>query len=191
MEEAKKEAMAMASKIEAERELWVDKEIDTGLLSLIDHILFINSEDVDIPPEERKPIRIYIYSPGGDPVVANSIANVIKLSHTPVYVINMGECASAATIIYLAGHKRFALANSYFLFHKGYTTMEGTYDEVERHFENYKRILSQYSEVLSAAMGLGTEEIHGQLSREWYIYAEEAVETNIVDELVQDIAVLI
>lgn len=190
MEETKSKS-AVEDKGKLEREMWIDREIDTELLPIIDHILLINAEDKDVPPEERTPVRIYIYSPGGDPVVANSIANIIKLSLTPVHVVNMGECASAATIIYLAGHKRYALANSHFLFHKGYTTMEGTYDEVERHFENYKRILNQYSEILCAAMGLDAEEVHGQLSREWYFYAEEAAKTNIVDELVQDIAVLI
>ena len=53
-------------KDEKDRVLWIEGEIGDGLFELSKMILRYNMEDKDIPVEERKPIKIFINSPGGD-----------------------------------------------------------------------------------------------------------------------------
>ena len=66
-------------------------------------ILRWNMEDKDIPPEDRKPIWVYIQSPGGNLLYMSALLDAIELSVTPVYTVNMGYAASAAALIFMAG----------------------------------------------------------------------------------------
>jgi len=51
--------------------------------------------------------------------VGEILTSVIKLSRTPVYGIALGMVASAASIVYLGCHRRYALPNAYFILHRG------------------------------------------------------------------------
>lgn len=81
--------------------LWLDCEIDEGNFDLVQAIIRWNQDDVNIPTEERKPIKIFFHSPGGSLDVGEILTSVIKLSRTPVYGIALGMVASAASIVYL------------------------------------------------------------------------------------------
>ena len=46
------------------RTLWIDCEIDDGCLEIERYILLFNKEDVEIPIEERRPIKLMFFTPG-------------------------------------------------------------------------------------------------------------------------------
>lgn len=48
------------------RIIWIEGEIDESLFEASKLIMGWNREDRDIKPEDRKPIKILINSPGGD-----------------------------------------------------------------------------------------------------------------------------
>lgn len=76
--------------------------------------------------------------------VAKVLCEIIRLSKTPVYTIAIGITASAASMIYLAGHKRFATNNAYFLFHHGScSNIGGDYNQVEQFMEDYKKQIEE------------------------------------------------
>lgn len=62
----------------------------------------------------RKSIRIFIDAVDGDMNSALCIADSIKLSKTPIDVININVCAGSAMLVYLAGHKRYCYPNATF-----------------------------------------------------------------------------
>ena len=95
--------------LEADRKVYLDNEINNKVLSIQRLLLRWNKEDMGIPREERKPIRIYIMSYGGELDYMWSLVDSIALSATPVYTINMGIAASAASLIFIAGHQRYML----------------------------------------------------------------------------------
>ena len=72
------------------RAFWVDDEINYYLLELIKYIVQWNKEDAEIPVNERKPIRLYFFSPGGDLDINYSLIDTIKMSVTPIIGINIG-----------------------------------------------------------------------------------------------------
>ena len=76
-------------------------------------------EEAGIPIEERKPIKCLISNRGGSSDAANTLVDIITLSKTPIWGIAIGMCASAASMIYLACHKRYALPSVTFLFQQG------------------------------------------------------------------------
>ena len=84
-----------------ERVFWINDEINIYSLNLIHYIMKWNKEDKDLPIEQRKPIKLFFFSPGGDIDTNYAIIDTIKLSKTPVVGVNIGQCASAAAFIYL------------------------------------------------------------------------------------------
>ena len=104
------------------RRIYINSEIDESIIdSAVYHVLRYNRLDKDIPVDKRKPILIYINSPGGSVSVGYSLIDAICLSKTPVYTINLALAASMGFLISIAGHKRYALPHSEFLMHDGST----------------------------------------------------------------------
>ena len=117
-----------------ERILWVSDEINVYSLELINHILRWNREDKGLACEERKPIRLLFFSPGGDIDVYQALYDIMKMSKTPVIGINISQCCSAAAYIFLACHKRYMLPHAYFLYHQHhYSRKQTKITYLERH----------------------------------------------------------
>lgn len=103
-----------------ERRLYLNGEVDkTVIESLVYHILRYNREDKGKPIDTRKPILLYINSPGGNISDGYGLIDAILDSNTPIYTINQGLCASMAFLIFIAGIKRYSMRRSEFLMHDG------------------------------------------------------------------------
>lgn len=86
------------------RRLFINSEIDENIIDgAVYHILRYNRLDKDIPVNERKPIIIYINSPGGNVTDGYSLIDVMLTSKTPVYTVNLGIAYSMGFLIYIAG----------------------------------------------------------------------------------------
>ena len=126
------------------RTFWINDEINIYLLNLVHYIIKWNREDEGIPPEERKPIKLLFFSPGGDLDINYTIIDMIHLSKTPVIGVNLGQCASAAAFIFLSCHKRYMLKHAHFIFHQGSGTLTGTFGEICSQVEDYQEQLKIY-----------------------------------------------
>jgi len=172
------------------RTIWIDDEINLFTLSVIQYIVYWNRADKDIPIEERKPIKLLFYTQGGMLDVYNSVADIIELSKTPIYGINMGVCASAGAFIFLSCHKRFMLPNSYFLFHKGSIGFNGNATDVLSLIEDYQEQLELLVQSVVAKTDFSEEEMADKIMSDFYVRAPLAKEKGVVDEIVEDINIL-
>jgi|SRR5688572_13278599 ATP-dependent protease ClpP protease subunit len=62
-------------------------------------------------------VYILMSSEGGSAEDAIALYNLISALPADVYTVNMGQIASAANVVFLAGKKRWACEHSYFHFH--------------------------------------------------------------------------
>ena len=166
-------------------------EVDEGLLDFSRHVIRWNREDKDKPVEERKPIKLFFFSPGGSLDINYSVIDIIRLSKTPIIGINMGVCCSAAAYIYLACHKRYMLPHSYFVFHQGSSQMSGTYGEVVAIMADYQNQVAELSSFMEERTTYTSEEITNNIVTEWYVREEEALEKGVCHEVIEDIEVLL
>ena len=166
-------------------------EVDEGLLDFSRHVIRWNREDKDKPVEERKPIKLFFFSPGGSLDINYSVIDIIRLSKTPIIGINMGVCCSAAAYIYLACHKRYMLPHSYFVFHQGSSQMSGTYGEVVAIMTDYQNQVAELSSFMEERTTYSIEEITDNIVTEWYVREEEALEKGVCHEVIEDIEVLL
>lgn len=166
-------------------------EVDEGLLDFSRHVIRWNREDKGKPIEERKPIKLFFFSPGGSLDINYSVIDIIRLSKTPIIGINMGVCCSAAAYIYLACHKRYMLPHSYFVFHQGSSQMSGTYGEVVAIMTDYQNQIAELSSFMEERTTYTSEEITDNIVTEWYVREEEALEKGVCHEVIEDIEVLL
>lgn len=143
-----------------------------------------NEEDKDIIPQKRKKIVIFINSPGGDVVSGLNLLDAIDASETPVITVGLSECASMASYLLAAGHKRYCYSNTVVLIHdgeQGYQTSAGKGKDIQAFFDKLtikcRRYLVDHSEM--------TEEyLESVADREVYIFGDEAKEKGIVDGII-------
>lgn len=173
------------------RIFWLEDEVSTHTLEIIRKILEWNREDEDKPIEERKPIKLFFFSPGGDLDVNYALIDTIKMSKTPIYGINVGRCCSAAAYIYLSCHKRFMLPNAYFVFHQGSGHFSGSYAEIISQIQDYQEQVNELSNFMKEMTSFTEEEISENIVTEWYIRKDEALEKGVCHEIVKDIKILL
>ena len=171
----------------SKRVLWVDEAIDTSTLEFAKCIIAWNEADKDIPVDERKPIRMFFTSPGGDLGTTYTLLDIIRLSKTPIIGINMGECCSGAAFIFLSCQRRVTLPHGTFLLHSGSAEgISGTAEQVKSFTAEYNRRIKGLKEYLIDDIGLDKKLVTRKMSGEWYINAKEAVEIGICDRIVED-----
>lgn len=170
------------------RTVWIDFEIDESCLEVERLILHWNKEDEGVPQDQRKPIKLLIFSPGGALSVYESLADVISMSNTKVIGVNMGEAASAACFIYLSCHERLALPSAKFLLHRGSVDgLSGSYAEVIAAIESYQEQIEKLCAKIVEKTSIKAENIEEYMQADWYMTAEEAVQYRVCDRIVKNI----
>lgn len=155
---------------------------------LIEQIIQCNREDKGLPVEQRKPIRLYINSPGGDLFTGFGLIDAIRLSKTPVYTINVGEWCSMAFLIGISGHKRYSLPHAKFLLHDGQSFTYGStakaQDEAEFNKRYEKEVVKKH--VLDCS-NMTSEEYDRIFRIEYFMLPQDAMKKNFIDEIVSDL----
>ena len=168
------------------RILWIDDEISTLTLEYAKMIMQWNFEDKknNIQIEERIPIKVIFFSPGGDLEVNNCLVDTIQLSKTPVIGVNVGMAASSGCFIYLACHKRYTFPTAEFLLHKGQGTFSGSYDEVVAALLNYQRQIEELGNFVLARTNIPKEEFESHFSSDWYLDVNEAIKYGVAEKII-------
>lgn len=175
------------------RIIWLEEEVTENTLEFVRKIIEWNREDEmnGLEPKDRKPIKIFFFSPGGDLDVNYALIDTIRLSKTPVYGINIGRCCSAAAYIYLSCHHRYMMNHSYFVFHQGSSQLSGSYNEVVAIMNDYQGQVAELSNLMKERTLYTEEEIMDNIVTEWYVRKEEALEKGVCHEIINDISVLL
>lgn len=166
------------------RVLWIDDEICQYSLEYARLIIDWNRQDKDMAPEERKPITLLFFSPGGDLEVNNLLVDTITMSTTPVIGVNCGMAASSACFIYLACHKRLTFPTAEFLLHKGAGNFSGSYDIVVAAIINYQRQIEDLGNFVLSRTNIPEDVFNENFATDWYLSSEEAIEYGVAEKII-------
>jgi ATP-dependent Clp protease protease subunit len=169
------------SRLLKERIVFLGTPIDDAVGNLImAQLLHLESED----PE--KDINLYINSPGGDITALFAIYDTMQYIKPDVSTIVMGQAASAAAVLLLAGTKgkRYALPHSRVLLHQPHGGAQGQAVDIEiqaKEIIRYRRLLD---EIIALHTGQPLEKVSKDTDRDFILTAEEAVAYGVVDEVI-------
>lgn len=154
---------------------------------IVKQIMEYNDADKGIPIQKRKPIRLFINSPGGDLHEGMSLVEIIRASKTPIYTINLGRCASMAFLIFIVGHKRLSLRNMTFLCHDGFIALNSSTSKARDIVSFYNQMNDSIEDIIVSYGKMDREEFRRRRHEEIYMLPEQAKEYGFVDEIVTDI----
>jgi len=164
-------------------------EIDDEVSEAVEHMIrFWNQYDDEnnIPIEDRKPIVIFIDSPGGSLLATFTIIDTIKMSKTPVWTVNIGTAYSGGFFIFISGHKRFCYPHSSFLYHEGATEIGGDAGKFQNFASFYKFQLSQLKDIVLENTKISAELYDEKRRDDWWISAAEAIQLGCADEIIKE-----
>ncbi len=177
--------------LEKERKIYLDGDVDMGVLAIQRMILRWNMEDRGKPAGERKPISLLIFSYGGDVDVMWSVIDSIETSVTPVYTYNMGVAASAAGLIYLSGHKRFMMKRAKMIIHEGSARMSGDSTKVLDASDSYRKVIKKMKDYILSRTDIAPATLNRQKNHDWELDAEYCLAHGICDGTVSSLDELI
>ncbi|HEX6009917.1 MAG TPA: ATP-dependent Clp protease proteolytic subunit [Actinomycetota bacterium] len=169
------------SRLLKERIVFLGTPVDDNVGNLImAQLLHLESEEPD------KDINLYINSPGGDITALFAIYDTMQYVKCDVSTTVMGQAASAAAVLLLAGAKgkRFALPHSRVLLHQPHGQAGGQAVDIEiqaREIIRYRQLLDQ---LIAEHTGQPLEKVGKDTDRDYILTAQEAVEYGIVDEVI-------
>lgn len=172
--------MDIFSRLLSERIIFLGTEIDDTVANLIvAQLLHLESED------PAKDIQLYINSPGGVVSAGLAIYDTMQYIRCDVATICVGQCASMAAVLLVAGapKKRFALPNSRVLIHQPLGGVQGQVADIEIGAREMLRTRAQLDEILAKHTGQPVEKIHADTDRDNIMTAEEARAYGLVDEV--------
>jgi len=174
-------AFDIYSRLLKERIVFLGTPIDDAVGNLImAQLLHLESED----PE--KDINLYINSPGGMMTTLFAIYDTMQYIKPDVSTIVMGQAASAAAVLSLAGAKgkRYALPHARLLLHQPSGGAEGQAVDIEIQAKEIVRSRELMNEIIARHTGQPLERVSKDTDRDFILTAEQAVEYGAVDEVI-------
>jgi len=170
--------------------LWIDRDITSSLFCEIRAIMQWNREDDEnnIPVSNRMPIMVMIHSYGGDLDSCFALIDIMNVSKTPIYTVNLNSAMSAGCLIFINGHKRYCMPMSQALIHSGSGGNGGTYEQVVSQTENYKKLIEMMKENILSHTKIDAKLFSKWRGKETYLYAQDQIKYGLADEIIDDIS---
>ena len=169
------------SRLLRDRIIMLDGEVTQHTASLVvAQMLFLESED------PKKPINLYINSPGGSVTAGMSIYDTMQFIQCPVHTIVMGQAASMGSLLATAGEKghRYILPNARHMIHQPLGGASGQATDVEIQARELLRWKTVLTDIYSKHTGLDAEALKVDMERDNFMTAEQAVSYGLADKLI-------
>lgn len=171
---------------EEDRIFWLDQGVGECATALIKMIIRCNQEDKGKPVEDRKPIKVFIDSPGGDVTFMWSVINMIEMSKTPVYTINYCTAFSAAAEILASGHKRYAFKGTNVMIHLGSCSYSGDVANVETTKKYFDNLSKKTVDHLINRTKINPKMFKKKTLTDWFMDEDEALENGVIDKIIDN-----
>jgi ATP-dependent Clp protease protease subunit len=169
------------SRLLKDRIVFLGTEVNDDVANLITaQFLFLESED----PE--KEINFYINSPGGSVTAGMAIYDTMEFIRPPVSTLCMGQAASMAAILLLAGAKgrRYALPHSRIVMHQPLGGMRGQASDLDIHAKEILHAREEINNIIMKHTGQNLRKIEKDTDRDYFMAPAQAVEYGIIDEVI-------
>ena len=169
------------SRLLKDRIVFLGTEINDDVANLVTaQFLFLESED----PE--KEINFYINSPGGSVTAGMAIYDTMEFIRPPVSTLCLGQAASMAAIMLLAGAKgrRYALPHSRIILHQPLGGMQGQASDLEIHAKEILHAREEINNIIMKHTGQNLRKIEKDTDRDYFMAPQQAAEYGLIDEVI-------
>lgn len=146
---------------------------------MIAQLLYLQSES------NKKPIHMYINSPGGSITAGLAIYDAMQFITAPVHTWCLGQAASMGAVLLAGGEKdyRHSLPHARIMIHQPSGQASGQASDIRLLAEEIMRLKHSLNELLAKHTGQDVDVIESSVDRDRFMSAEEAVAFGIVDKV--------
>ena len=146
---------------------------------IVAQLLFLQSQDA------KKPINMYINSPGGSVTAGLAIYDTMQFISCPVATYCIGQAASMGAVLLTAGAKgkRFALPTARIMIHQPWGGAEGKASDIEITAREILRLKEKLNEILASHSGKTMDEVVHDTDRDHFMSADEACKWGLIDKV--------
>ncbi|MDQ3102767.1 MAG: ATP-dependent Clp endopeptidase proteolytic subunit ClpP [Actinomycetota bacterium] len=176
-------AFDIYSRLLNERIIFLGTPVTEDIANLIvAQLIHLESEDPD------KDISMYINSPGGSVYAGLAIYDTMQYIKPDVQTICVGIAMSMGALLLGGGApgKRMATPNSKILIHQVSGGFQGQATDIEIHAREIIDIRRRLDEIIAQHTGQDIDRVKNDTDRDYFMSAEEAVEYNIVDRVIEN-----
>ena len=168
------------------RTIVFNSEISEDIIETL-YLPLLNFEQDD----SNEPITIILNSVGGSVSDGFFLANYLTSYKKKVNLIVAGYAASMAAVILSAGGKnenitRKAYPSTYVLIHDGYVALSASEAKTANDIMNFNNTVDESIRNFIISNTNITEQLYDSKARkQWFISAKEALELNLIDEIME------
>ena len=169
------------SRLLEDRIIFLDGEIrDANADLVVAQIIYLESVD------PKKPINLYINSPGGSVSAGLAIYDTMQYVSCPVNTICIGMCASMASIILSGGTKggRSILPHARVMIHQPLGGVKGQASDIQIHADRIIKMKKKLNSILASNTSKDMKVIERDTERDNYMDANEALEYGLIDKII-------
>ena len=166
------------SRLLKERLVFVVGPIDDFMANVIvAQLLFLESENPD------NDINLYINSPGGVVTAGLAIYDTMQFIRCDVSTMCIGQAASAASLLLMAGAKgkRYALPNSRIMIHQPSGGAQGQATDIEIQAREILYVRGRLNQIYVQHSGQPLEQIERDMERDRFMSGEDAKAYGLID----------
>ena len=170
----------------AERKIFLLGEVTPeAATGLIKQVMYLQSLD------RTGEVTLYIDSGGGNVISGLSLYDVLKSLSVPLKTVCIGNAASMAGILFLAGDKRVMLPHSRLMLHDpsySHSNIDGLKaHEIKEMVTDLDKVGEELVKIISDVTGHSIEEIREVTRKDSFYSAEEALSFNLATEITNNI----
>ncbi len=142
---------------------------------------------IALAEESDAPINVLISSPGGHVESGDAIHDIIRFVRAPVTTIGTGWVASAGTHIFIAAPKerRLCLPNTRFMIHQPGGGAGGPATDIAIQAKEIIKTRERIAKVISKQTGQELQKVLGDMERDFWMSAEEAIQYGLVSKIIE------
>ena len=173
-------AFDIYSRLLRERIVCVHGPVTDPMASLVTaQLLFLEAE------APKKPLYMYINSPGGSVTDGMAIYDTMQYIRPKVYTIAMGQAASMGSLLLAGGSPecRMALPNATIMLHQPSGGAQGMASDIQIQAENILETRERLNWLYHKHTGQSIEAIEKVMDRDTFMDVPQALEFGIVDSV--------
>ncbi|MAB13788.1 ATP-dependent Clp protease proteolytic subunit [Parvibaculum sp.] len=171
------------SRLLRERIIFLNGEVNDTVSALVcAQLLFLEAEN------PKKPIQLYINSPGGVVTSGFAMYDTMRYIKAPVHTLCMGTACSMGSFLLMAGEpgQRAALPNVSILIHQPSGGFQGQASDILIHAEETLRTKKRITKAYAEHCGRSYEEFEQAMDRDRFMTAEQALEWGLIDRILTE-----
>lgn len=170
------------SRLLTDRIIFLGEDVNSHTANLVvAQLLFLAHED------PKKPIKLYINSPGGSVYDGLAIIDTMNYVEPIVETIGIGLQASMGAMLLSSGAKghRYCLENSRIMIHQPSSGTEGKITDQEIMLKEGIFLKKRLAEIFAKNTGQKLDKVEKDMDRDNWMSADEALHYGIIDKIIR------